>query len=910
MKDQLHFIFKLLLVFILISQMTQCRKDETETNIIGSTLVMDHEDVSFIIVVIDEQGAIVKDAFLSIANESQVIQANEHGVCFLNKIGVTDIGRRIKVTKEGYFPQIKMLTGESHSKNTMEVVLIKETEGTLINTGEASTIDGGGELLLPSNLIEKAGATYSGPVRVKSKYFDPDDGEYIQQGPGNMIGLNAEDEYVILGSLGMYYIELYHPDTGEELNIPANSSATISFPIAEIQKGTIPASIPLWSMDEDSGVWNYEGEAILKNDRMVAEVSHFSFWNCDLPYTFVPFCATFVTANGQPVVGVEVDFFVNNQGFGNEMTNQMGKICGNLPIEAIIDLVYSFDHEIIGEGQIGEFLTTPVDLIIEVPSLPLVNGNAVDCNQIPVTNGYGIINTDNSAFPIYLSVDGSFEYLMNNKDHNLLLVNHDTNEFTNQEVAASTVIIELGEIEICDPITDGYISGMVMLDSDEDGISDSPESNVTINVKNVLTDQIDFIAVTNEAGEYSIAVIPMVEYELSIEEVSDKVLMYHGDNTPDDVLTNEGWTFMTRQGFGARLNDATESDEDNDFQLVNKGMGTVKGNIQLDTNGDFIGDEPSNGFFGVSIKSFTVGTEQYQSMAIDANGDFTLNTSNFIGEIQVLLGSVSDFDSSPDPDGDDQALGANNVIPIRLISNEEDEDNNFVIGKGSIGGFVKFDVNNDDVGDIPIEGIRIGLFSAAITAFQTTTFTDENGHYLFDNMPPGDYILAEQQINEIYPDAVDVFDGDESPEDENDAVDGLKDNIIRVTLLNGEFDDDNNFVEERLGSISGKVSEDTDNDGLGDKHGEGRVIEIYKLDGELVVSLMSDENGEYSFRGFHAGEYYVKYEVMAGFEIIQEGDDSPEDANDAIDSITDGIIFITIEPEEHDNDNNFIDRKI
>ena len=48
-----------------------------------------------------------------------------------------------------------------------------------------------------------------------------------------------------------------------------------------------------------------------------------------------------------------------------------------------------------------------------------------------------------------------------------------------------------------------------------------------------------------------------------------------------------------------------------------------------------------------------------------------------------------------------------------------------------------------------------------------------------------------------------------------------QDDLVDVTLEAGEDDENNNFVEEQLGSISGTVLEDTDNDDEGDEPIEG-----------------------------------------------------------------------------------------
>ena len=89
-----------------------------------------------------------------------------------------------------------------------------------------------------------------------------------------------------------------------------------------------------------------------------------------------------------------------------------------------------------------------------------------------------------------------------------------------------------------------------------------------------------------------------------------------------------------------------------------------------------------------------------------------------------------------------------------------------------------------------------------------TALTDEDGNYEFTGLEAGEYTVTEQPESEIDEDFVDVFDGDESPEDIIDGVNDLNDDSIAVVLDAGEDDEDNNFVEEQLGTISGSVSVD------------------------------------------------------------------------------------------------------
>ena len=95
-----------------------------------------------------------------------------------------------------------------------------------------------------------------------------------------------------------------------------------------------------------------------------------------------------------------------------------------------------------------------------------------------------------------------------------------------------------------------------------------------------------------------------------------------------------------------------------------------------------------------------------------------------------------------------------------------------------------------------------------------TKQTNSDGRYSFENYPAGKYTIVAPDAEEG---CVDISDEDEST-GEND-LDGSPDpinNMIEVILTPGESDEDNNFVDQSVGLISGNVSEDTTDDGKGD----------------------------------------------------------------------------------------------
>lgn len=110
----------------------------------------------------------------------------------------------------------------------------------------------------------------------------------------------------------------------------------------------------------------------------------------------------------------------------------------------------------------------------------------------------------------------------------------------------------------------------------------------------------------------------------------------------------------------------------------------------------------------------------------------------------------------------------------------------------AITGYVKIDTNNDDIGDTPMAGVILQLYSMPDNTFVAQTVTDLNGYYMFNDLSIGDYKVVETQ-----PTGYDsVMDQDEEPD--GDPLDGEVDtnDIVNIRLTDGETDIQNNFIEK------------------------------------------------------------------------------------------------------------------
>ena len=154
------------------------------------------------------------------------------------------------------------------------------------NASTAQTLTAGGMTIdLPKNAyrIDGDDETYSGKVKTEMVYLDPNHDSFAEMMPGgDLAAVRSDNSRVALLSYGMADLNMFG-NNGEKLQLRKGVKAQLTFPIPTGMESDRPASIPLWSFNEKTGLWEEEGSATLQGDVYVGEVSHFSWVNLDWP---------------------------------------------------------------------------------------------------------------------------------------------------------------------------------------------------------------------------------------------------------------------------------------------------------------------------------------------------------------------------------------------------------------------------------------------------------------------------------------------------------------------------------------------------------------------------------------------------------------------------------------------------
>jgi hypothetical protein len=140
----------------------------------------------------------------------------------------------------------------------------------------------GARVIIPAGaLVDAGGKPASNPVRVSFTTLNP----ARRALPGDYRAVDKNGETTELLSYGAANVDL-RSATGQPLNLRPGANAELRVPVSDLQRPTAPATIPLWSYNESSGLWIEEGQAALQNTAdgwmYVGKTPHFSTLNMDV----------------------------------------------------------------------------------------------------------------------------------------------------------------------------------------------------------------------------------------------------------------------------------------------------------------------------------------------------------------------------------------------------------------------------------------------------------------------------------------------------------------------------------------------------------------------------------------------------------------------------------------------------
>ena len=398
----------------------------------------------------------------------------------------------------------------------------------------------------------------------------------------------------------------------------------------------------------------------------------------------------------------------------------------------------------------------------------------------------------------------------------------------------------------------GRIAGTVYEDSNgNNGIDDGSDGELE-DVKVLLyTDedndgfgdtQIAMVR-TDANGFYEFTDLPLGDYVVLVDENEDPpgALESILANPADVALTDDLPTVMV------------------DFLFGQVRLASFGDTVYRDDNGNGMQDEGEPGIAGVTVRLFMNdinGMEVTPAQVTNSAGhyEFTgLDPKTYVAEVVAPSGyMISDNNDDGEADSDDF------FDTETLVASQDYNDGDFGFKPtGKIQGFAWRDTDGegdfDEAGN-GIENVSVALLDENGVAVDfgdgpVTASTDENGMYMFSNLPPGTYM-------------VDVTAGEPAG-----TAPTTPEPATVILPLNGTEEAD--FGYAQTGSIMGVVREDTAGDVNLDGNEPGIAdvtVVLYNdenndgmVDGSdtIAASTETDGDGKYTFDNLPAGNYLV-----------------------------------------------------
>lgn len=408
---------KFYLLFLLSMLLFSCKDEsllEIEDNTSNSTSNYNFGATTqrnFQGVVLDTNGIPVSGATVTIGTST--VTTNLKGFFTFKNASVKENFAHVKVTKPGFVNASRVLV-PTNGINRVNIMMIPATTTSTIATGSTSTVSlpNGTKVKFDGSFKDANGNPYSGSVSVGVFHLTPSNPYLNELMPGSFLATNLGGNARIMETFGMLHVQLTG-SSGQNLQIANGHTAEITVPIDAAQTSSSPATIPLWSYNEETGMWKEEGAATKIGNTYVGTVSHFSWWNCDAQFPQATMKVTVKNSAGQVLPNIKVTLKRSSQSYETYgITDNTGTVSGIVPAGEILALnVYDACNNVMYTSNVGPFtagiITTIQDITVN-PSTSVnytIQGSLKTCANTDVTDGYVILRSAlNTNYFQYLSL--------------------------------------------------------------------------------------------------------------------------------------------------------------------------------------------------------------------------------------------------------------------------------------------------------------------------------------------------------------------------------------------------------------------------------------------------------------------------------------------------------------------------
>ena len=554
------------------------------------------EDIALSGIVRDASGTPIEG--VSIVSGSSAATTNTDGFFEFDQIQVVSVQNDrsvVRFSKAGYFDVVRSMDADDDAADgaSWEVVMCRKENNdfTSIKTYSSSsdqTLQAGEmKIDMPQDgyKVDGTGASYTGKVKSEMVYLDPNNECFSEMMPGgDLAAVRSDNSSAQLVSYGMTDLNMY-AENGDKLQLKDGSKAKLTFPIPAGMGENPPASIPLWSFNEKTGLWEEEGSATLQGNVYVGEVSHFSWVNLDYPEKQGTVYGYVKDDTGKVLPGVRLSI---GQLLAPTVTNSDGYYSHEVPANT----AFSITVKDLYYGGINQ------RAFVNVPALSPGEKRQVDITLSHLVRVYGKVMNERGEgirSSVWVQTDkAKTEVLQTDKEGNFNVyvpkdmkgnANVCARTFRGEEVSKEiTIYNEDVPVDlVIGNAGGGSSANMIYIFSDILGDAVWPIPTYTSMESGVIVvdDTLALMPDENAAIGLNIA-IP--NYDREKTTYSDGVLVYaenlgtkhrfittQGKKMKCTIQRNGGNFLFSLEGYGSYINDSTEEGDEN-AKLIGKDM--------------------------------------------------------------------------------------------------------------------------------------------------------------------------------------------------------------------------------------------------------------------------------------------------------------------------------------------------
>jgi len=476
--------------------------------------------------VIDENEVAIKDALVTLlsGNTRLEVRTDESGQFIFEGIENEGPSAYVSVRSAGMFEAYRRLPVFADRYNYTEIKMATRSKIGEVNSAEGGriTTDYGASIQLPAEgIVDQTGKYYEGNVNVAMRWIDPAAEDLSENMIGDLSGLDENGELRSLATYGMLQVDLLD-DNGNALDLSGINDATLEFPVPASMRDNAPSTIPLWSYDEEIGIWVKEGVAIFDISVYRGKVSHFSSWNVDAEFGSIDLKGQVVLSTDKNKVDASyLSIFVEGENIGKIggwLCDDGSFLYYNFPENEVFDLVIIDDcdnvlyKETLGPYQTDEDLGTIEISLQDNSSIVKVQGTALNCKNEPISNGAVAVSFANRDFYFDIEDDGSYNFsidMCDGGEAKVSLIELDSLKTTDVIVNDTKLTWDLGEQSICDEL-ENYVS-----------VNNILQDTIYVITENLVA--VAFYYEDDEEAEWAIAHIDRNSPECDNEEAWENV---------------------------------------------------------------------------------------------------------------------------------------------------------------------------------------------------------------------------------------------------------------------------------------------------------------------------------------------------------------------------------------------------